>query len=76
MNNQKIQITLTSQVVANLALNPLGYDATHYIKFLASRAAHSFADIPTFRMSKKLEKITEKAIEDYKNGKARLLYEI
>ena len=44
MNGQKIQITLTAQEVSSLALNPLGYDVSRFIKFLAGQAAFSLSD--------------------------------
>lgn len=72
MNGQKIQITLTPQETTSLSLNPLGYDVSRFVKFLAGQAALSLSDrVPTFKMSKKLEKLSEKALEEYRQGKLK-----
>lgn len=74
---QKIQITLTPQEYSFLSINALGLDVAKYVKFLASKAASDIIEeIPTFKMSKKLEKITEQGLEEYKQGKTKLLYKI
>jgi len=73
MLTHKIQITLTPQEVAALSIKSkaMGYNVTKYIKFIVSKEVEqTVEDVPTFKMSKRLERITLKAIEDYKNGKA------
>jgi hypothetical protein len=59
MQTQKIQITLTSEEVAALAVRAkaLGYNVTRYIKFIVSREAfEAVQSIPVFEMGKALEK--------------------
>ncbi len=68
----KIQITLTPEEEMRLSFNPLGYSPTKYAKFVVSQAALALpTDIPTFKMSKRAEKIAEKARKDYKEGKLK-----
>ncbi len=72
MLSQKIQITLTPQEVAALSIKSkaLGYNITKYVKFIVSKeAVEAVEEYPTYKMSKKLEKITAKALKDYKEGK-------
>ena len=69
---QKVQITLTPQEVAALSIKSkaLGYNVTKYIKFIISKEAQATVEeYPTYKMSKRLEKITAKALKDYKEGK-------
>ncbi|PIY68916.1 hypothetical protein COY90_03445 [Candidatus Roizmanbacteria bacterium CG_4_10_14_0_8_um_filter_39_9] len=76
MSTQKIQITLTPEEVAALSVKSkaLGYNVTKYIKFLVAREViETVEEYPTYKMSKRLEKLTEKAIQEYKDGKAVLL---
>ena len=72
MISQKIQITLTPQEVAALSIKSkaLGYNITKYVKFIVSKEVEgTVEEYPTYKMSKRLEKITEKAMKDYKAGK-------
>ena len=72
MLSQKIQITLTPQEVAALSIKSkaLGYNVTKYVKFIVSKeAVETVEEYPTYKMSKRLEKIAEKAMKDYKAGK-------
>ena len=72
MHTQKIQITLTPQEVAALSLKgkALGYNVTKYIKFIVSKEVEeTVEEYPTYKMSNRLEKITQKAMKDYKEGK-------
>ena len=74
MNCQKIQLTFTPQEVAVLSVKAsvLGYDVTKYAKFVLSRIAfEEVENIPTFKMSKKMEKISDKAVEEYRQGKLK-----
>ena len=74
MQMQKIQLTFTPQEVAALSVRAslLGYDVTKYAKFVLSRIAfEEVENIPTFKMSKKMEKLSEKAIEEYRHGKLK-----
>lgn len=74
---QKVQITLTPQEYHFLSANALGLDVAKYVKFLASKAASDMIDnIPTFKMSKRLEKVTAEGLEEYRQGKTKLLYKI
>ena len=69
----KVQLTLTNEEMNALLLkaSKLGYDVTKYIKYLiASEAFSIIEDIPTFSLSKKAEKKAEKALQEYKKGKA------
>jgi len=59
MQTQKIQITLTPEEVAALAVKAkiLGYNVTKYVKFIVSREAFEVAlSLPVFEMGKALEK--------------------
>lgn len=72
MLTQKVQITLTPEEVAALSIKgkALGYNVTKYIKFIVSKEVQATVEeYPTYKMSKRLEKITAKAIKDYKAGK-------
>ena len=72
MNTQKIQITLTPQEVASLSIKSkaLGYNVTKYIKYIVTREVEEIIEeYPTYKMSKRLEKITLKALKDHKEGK-------
>ena len=74
MQMQKIQLTFTPHEVAALSVraSALGYDVTKYAKFVLSRIAfEEVENIPTFKMSRKMEKITEKALEEYRQGKLK-----
>ena len=75
----KIQLTLTKEEIDLLAAkaSQLGYSPTRYIKFLISREAANTVDIlrdsgvPTYKMSKKAEKISKEAKKEYKQGKVK-----
>lgn len=76
MSTQKIQITLTPQEVASLSIKSkaLGYNVTKYIKYIVTREVEEIIEeYPTYKMSKRLEKITLKALKDHKDGKSILL---
>jgi hypothetical protein len=79
MQTQKIQITLTPEEVAALAVRAkaLGYNVTKYIKFIVSREAFEAAQsIPVFEMGEVLEKKTLKALKDHKKGKSKKLLSV
>ena len=79
MQTQKIQITLTPEEVAALAVRAkaLGYNVTRYIKFIVSREAFEAAQsLPVFEMGKALEKKTLKALKDHKKGKSKKLLSV
>lgn len=69
----KVQLTLTREEMDALMIKAsrLGYDVTKYIKFLISKEAFSIVgDVPVFLLSAKAERRAEKAIKEYKEGKA------
>lgn len=71
----KVQITLTRQEADLLSAkaSQLGYSLTRFIKFLIGQEAAEVIDekeVPTFKMTKKAEKIALQAEKDFKEGKA------
>jgi hypothetical protein len=79
MQTQKIQITLTPEEVAALAVRAkaLGYNVTKYIKFIVSREAfEAVQSISVLEMGKALEKKTLKALKDHKKGKSKKLLSV
>lgn len=72
MLSQKIQITLTPQEVAALSIKSkaLGYNVTKYVKFIVSKEVLSTVEeYPTYKMSKRLERLSQKALKEYREGK-------
>lgn len=74
----KIQLTLTPQeaMLLNSEANLLGYNLTKYIKSLISRKVVGIVEqsiIPTFRMSKRAEKLALRVLEEHKEGKTKRL---
>ena len=70
----KVQLTLTPQEVSllNSEASLLGYSLTKYIKSLISRRVVDVVEqsiIPTYRMSKKAERLAIVALEEHKRGK-------
>jgi hypothetical protein len=79
MQTQKIQITLTPEEVAALAMRgkTLGYNVTKYVKFIVSREAFEAVEsYPTLKMGALLEKKTLEVLKEYKKGKSRKLLSI
>lgn len=73
---QKVQLTLTPEETHALKFkaSKLGYDVTRYIKYLISQEAFSIIeDIPEYPLSAKAEKEIEKAIQEHKKGKSKLI---
>lgn len=70
----KLQISLTDEEGALLAEQAmlLGYDVTKYAKFvLAQKAVEQLRVIPTFKATPKMEKIIDKGLEEYRQGKTK-----
>jgi len=79
MQTQKIQITLTPEEVAALAMRgkTLGYNVTKYVKFIVSREAfEAVQSFPIFKMGEVLEKKTLKALKDHKRGRTKKLLSV
>ncbi|PIQ71511.1 hypothetical protein COV87_03000 [Candidatus Roizmanbacteria bacterium CG11_big_fil_rev_8_21_14_0_20_37_16] len=79
MQTQKIQITLTPEEVAALAIRgkTLGYNVTKYVKFIVSREAFETVEsFPVFKMGTILEKKTLKALKEYEKGRSKKLLSI
>ena len=71
----KIQLSLTDQETDILSAEAaqLGYNLTKFIKFLISKTSFNIAsrkEIPEFKMSKKAEKISLAALDEYQNNKS------
>lgn len=67
----KLQITLTAQEADTLSLKAasIGYNLTRFVKFLLGQKVLEYNEqIPTFRMSKKMEKTVKEAVKDYEGG--------
>lgn len=78
----KIQLTLTDQEADILGAKAaqLGYNITRFIKYLITKEAVGTLDpednLPTFKMSKRLEEIGLKALADHRAGKTHVVKNI
>ncbi|HCS78132.1 TPA: hypothetical protein DIV55_00120 [Patescibacteria group bacterium] len=71
--NNSINISLPKQLADTVrAQVKAGHFAS--VSEVVQQALHKFfvnqPDVPTFKMSKKAEKVAQQALQDYKNGKA------
>ena len=75
----KIQLTITPQEheILKLKASSLGYNVTKYIKFLISRETYAFIErVPEYPLPKKIARLADDALVEYKKGKAKELQNI
>ena len=78
---RKVQLTLTNQEAEILGIkaSQLGYNLAKYIRLLLGREIiDSFeeAEVPVFKMSRRVEKATKEAIEEHRANKTTKLNSI